>query len=229
MAELKGNGKPTRFTKANDGDVYIDLDSGKKYECLGLLNFVDIDSVEEPVEYNWKEIKVSSIDDKFITDLYYTEPGSVILPETKVKLEASNDCTLIEIQERIPVSYETDRCKVVWNGVEYDVEVGQGSMGKVLIGENANKIPFQISGYVDNSSYIVKSYENLDEVTFAIYHSDKVKPMPEKYLPDGFTVSSILFLTGSSGMDAAGNRWKERYRLTVEKGEIKLTQDNLYY
>lgn len=60
MANITGQGRPTRTLKANKGDIYTDANTGIKYECLGPDGFVDVEGVNEPEYYDWKEIKSAS-------------------------------------------------------------------------------------------------------------------------------------------------------------------------
>lgn len=57
MAKIQGNGRPTQFTKGAKGDVYTDLNTGKRYECLGSDGFVGRGQSNELVKYDWIMLK----------------------------------------------------------------------------------------------------------------------------------------------------------------------------
>lgn len=56
MSKIQGHGIPTKFKAAEKGTVYTDLDTGRRYECLGTARLINVDVVDEPVEYKWKLI-----------------------------------------------------------------------------------------------------------------------------------------------------------------------------
>lgn len=55
MAEIKHSGVPDRKTKGALGDIYTDLDTGKKYKCTGSYAYNTY--TESKAEYEWREIK----------------------------------------------------------------------------------------------------------------------------------------------------------------------------
>lgn len=57
MAKIQGNGRPTQFTKGVKGDVYTDLNTGNRYECLGSDGFVGRGQSNELVKYDWLELR----------------------------------------------------------------------------------------------------------------------------------------------------------------------------
>lgn len=57
MAKIQGNGRPTQFTKGVRGDVYTDLNTGKRYECLGSDGFVGRGQSSDLAKYDWLELK----------------------------------------------------------------------------------------------------------------------------------------------------------------------------
>lgn len=59
MINLEGHGRPDRFMEGSKGDIYTDLDTGKKYECTGPLRYITTDFAERPRYYNWKEVHPS--------------------------------------------------------------------------------------------------------------------------------------------------------------------------
>lgn len=52
MAQLKDNGVPTRKTKGALGDIYTDINTGKKYKCV----FSYRDDVNGDFDCQWREI-----------------------------------------------------------------------------------------------------------------------------------------------------------------------------
>lgn len=56
MNKITGQGRPTIYTKGNKGDIYTDINTGIKYECLGPDGFVGTGDIEKN-KYDWKEIK----------------------------------------------------------------------------------------------------------------------------------------------------------------------------
>lgn len=58
MNKIQGHGIPTKFKAAERGTVYTDLDTGKRYKCLGPKGFVNQDAVDEPLEYHWQLVNM---------------------------------------------------------------------------------------------------------------------------------------------------------------------------
>ena len=61
MSKFEKNGRPTINTVGEKGDVYIDLDTGVRYDCLGTKGFIDVDSVDEPAEYKWNRMDADDL------------------------------------------------------------------------------------------------------------------------------------------------------------------------
>lgn len=56
MANIKGNGEPTRKTVGAMGDIYTDTTTGKQYECV----FAYRDNQDNEFDCQWKELPETS-------------------------------------------------------------------------------------------------------------------------------------------------------------------------
>lgn len=54
MSELQGNGAPSKYLEANIGDIYTDLDTSDKYECVNIYNIMGHKTNE--ILYEWELI-----------------------------------------------------------------------------------------------------------------------------------------------------------------------------
>ena len=85
MATIKENCAPTKHTVGATGDIYDDLDTGKRYECKSIYS--DSMGVEE---YEWKEIE-QVIDADPVMDEDVLEPDQPAEEETLVVKEVIDE------------------------------------------------------------------------------------------------------------------------------------------
>jgi hypothetical protein len=62
MIKIEGHGIPTKFKQGERGTIYTDLDTGRKYKCLGTKGFVtNSDDEDAPVYYHWQLLEGGNI------------------------------------------------------------------------------------------------------------------------------------------------------------------------
>ena len=132
MAKIQGNGRPTQFTEGVRGDVYTDLNTGKRYECLGYDGFIGRGQSDDLVKYDWIELKeyggVSN------------EGGSGECDWNTMKNKPFGDISETEVktldEKYIPASIQrvnnnaTTLIKANLNGQEYKIPAGQTTTNK---------------------------------------------------------------------------------------------------
>lgn len=98
MIMISSKGKPTSATRANVGDIYVDTDTGKKYEC----RFVFCLSGES-WSYEWEELPGQDIKPVVTVDI----PQMSIEPEQPEPVVESR--TVSTTREETRQSYQPNR------------------------------------------------------------------------------------------------------------------------
>lgn len=187
MANIKGQGRPTIYTKANKGDIYTDTNTGIKYECLGPDGFVEAGDIEKN-KYDWKEIKtsggVSSWND--LTDKPFEEmvERTTIWENKEISFRLSQKVDgsfygLAGFSDTMGYALETGaKYIVVYDGAEYECIAGDwGHLGDFDL---AN-FPFSIALDMGLTLYADAAGTH----TFSIYAvKETVKTIDTKFLPE---------------------------------------------
>ena len=102
MANIKGNGVPTKNTKGSVGDIYTDTKTGQKYKCV----FAYLYEPDDRYDTEWKKMNPN----QFLAGTTNNEspmPVNITEPNTVV-----DDSTMTEKPKRPPyASYHKGRQK----------------------------------------------------------------------------------------------------------------------
>lgn len=210
MANITGQGRPTRTLKANKGDIYTDANTGVKYECLGPDGFVDVEGVDEPEYYDWKEIKSASggasdcdweimknkpfgeenrtrflCDNQSIEIVQGSDPGGTYY---RGSLDSCGELVAFSDNGELEWAVnDGDTIIVVIDDVTYEA-TATISGGSLSFGDMST-VPFKFNctAYSDNSyqgAYVNMTADFLGTHTFTVYWNGvEVKKIDEKFIP----------------------------------------------
>lgn len=207
MTKIQKHGRPTRSTVGTKGDIYIDLDTGVKYECHGTYGFVDVDSVDEPVEYKWERVDMIDIDrlpdsvpydTREIKEYHYEWDGIL---EGKETVEIYGATYVKVSNEPIPVFTDESRYKgrhvIIKNAETHEVVLDETSDRVSIGGKNSPEMEEKLW------------YIEFMEGTFIWNVTEDIE-----YNGVQFT-KGVYFANGYWGY------YVDEYNISIESGELK--------
>lgn len=229
MNKIQGHGIPTKFKAAEAGTIYTDLDTGKRYKCLGLKGFVNQDAVNEPVEYHWQLVHMA--DDSEIpegaVELPFGEEENVIDitgMEFVVNISGGNSSlygTEITHNLNIPLDLgQKWKCIPIWKGTTEaeaqaeELEVKQSADGTLYLGDlDPTDTSSAVYDYhietntsIGEKSYIAQGgYSNIKIIGISGTYTEAIThTIPTKYLPE-----HLQFGTEENIVDITGMRFED--------------------